>query len=309
MPRVHLRHSNGIQPSLSIRSADSFIEFQQPSGYNGRPIDLKISLTGDALESSCSVELRQELATSLSETPPGELAEAILQDVRKLFAPPHVANQRPLSLITQELELDEPRILTSRASQWSFDGHTWATLPRNITMTGASLRPVYDLDSEWKEHLQAVFDLREEPFIAFEHLHEARRGRDARFTWIEATIAAELAIKEALSRLEPRLTNLLLEVPAPPLRKLYGVILEGVAGEKSPYIKQLHEGAEIRNRLVHRPKAEKLDPQQVVDYVAVVDRAIWHLYFTRLEMKLFSVPFWPMETDIRWMPPQSPGLL
>jgi len=277
MPRVHLRHSNGIQPSLSIRSADSFIEFQQPPEYSGRPIDLKISLTGNTLESSCSVELRQELAKSLSETPPGDLGETILQEVRKFFAPLHVANWRTLSLITQELELDEPRILTSRASQWSFDGHTWATLPMNIIMTGESLRPVYHLDSEWKEHLQAVFDLREEPFIAFEHLHEARRGRDARFTWIEATIAAELAIKETLSRLEPSLTNLLLEVPAPPLRKLYGVILEGVAGEKSPYIKQLHEGTEIRNRLVHRPEAVRLDPQKVVDYVAMVDRAIWHL--------------------------------
>jgi hypothetical protein len=60
-------------------------------------------------------------------------------------------------------------------------------------------------------------------------------------------------------------------------RKLYGVILEDVAGEKSPYIKQLHKGTEIRNRLVHRPEAVRLDPQKVADYVAGVDHAMWHL--------------------------------
>jgi hypothetical protein len=137
--------------------------------------------------------------------------------MRKLLAPLHTAHQRILSLITQELELDEHGGLISGASQWSFDGHNWATLPINIIATGARLRPRYSLDAEWKDHIQAIFDLHEEPLIAFEHLHEARRHRGTRFTWIEATIAAELAIKEALARLEPRLTPVLLEVPAPPL--------------------------------------------------------------------------------------------
>lgn len=227
-------------------------------------------------ESTCSVELESKLAKVLSETPPEDFTEEFLQEMRKWFARLHTGHQRMLSLITQELELDEPRGLMSGAKQWSFDGHNWVTLPINIMATGATLRPRYSLDAEWKGHIQAVLDLKEEPFIAFEHLHEARR-RHGRFTWIEATIAAELAIKEALSRLEPRLTPLLLEVPAPPLSKLYGAILENVAGEKSPYVGKLQKGAEMRNRLVHRPEAIRLDPQEVVDYVAVVDRAIWHL--------------------------------
>jgi hypothetical protein len=158
-----------------------------------------------------------------------------------------------------------------------FDGHNWVTLPINMIAGAATLRPRYSLNAEWKGHIQAILDLHEEPFIAFEHIHEAKRDRGARFTWIEATIAAELAIKEALSRIEPRLTPLLLEVPAPPLRKLYGAILENVAGERSPYVSKLDKGAEKRNQLVHRPDAIRLDPQEVVDYVAVVDRAIWHL--------------------------------
>jgi hypothetical protein len=229
------------------------------------------------LESTCSVELPPKPAKVLSETTQEDFTEETLQEMRKLFAPLRTGHERMLNLITQEQELDEPRMLMSGSSQWSFDGYNWVTLPINIMMTGVTLRPRYSLDAEWKGHIQAIFDLREEPFIAFEHLHEARRGRGARFTWIEATIAAELAIKEALSRLEPRLTPLLLEVPAPPLRKLYGTILENVAGERSPYVSKLDMGAEKRNQLVHRPEAIKLDPQEVVDYVGVVDRTIWHL--------------------------------
>jgi hypothetical protein len=277
MPNICLRLVNGIQPPLPVESAGSPVEFQQPPAYGSVPIDLKLSPTGDVLESMCSVELPSKLAKVLSETTPEDFTEESLQEMRELFAPLRTGHQRMLSLITQELELDEPRTLMSGASQWSFDGHNWATLPINIIMTGATLRPRYSLDAEWKGHIQAILDLEEEPFIAFEHLHEARRRRGSRFTWIEATIAAELAIKEALSRIEPRLTPLLLEVPAPPLRKLYGAILENVAGERSPYVRQLHEGAEMRNQLVHRPEAIRLDPQKVVDYVAVVDRAIWHL--------------------------------
>ena len=239
MPNIYLRLINGIRPPLPVKSVGSPVEFQQPSAYGNFPIDLKLSPTGDVLESTCSVELHSKLASVLSETTPEDFTEETLQEMRELFAPLRTGHQRMLSLITQELELDEPRMLMSGASQWSFDGHNWVTLPINIIMTGATLRPTYSLDAEWKGHIQAIFDLHEEPFIAFEHLHEARRGRGARFTWIEATIAAELAIKEALSRLEPRLMPLLLEVPAPPLRKLYGAILKNVAGERSPYVSKL----------------------------------------------------------------------
>lgn len=277
MPRIHLRLTNGIYPPLPVERTDSGFEFQQPSEYAGFLVDLKILPAGDIIESMGAVELHSELAKTLSETSSGDMPESTLQEMRKLFAPLHSANQRALDLIAQELELDEPRVLTSGTSQWSLKGSTWVALPTNIIFTGESFRPRYSLDSEWSDHVQTVFNLRAEPFIAFEHLHEARRGRGTRFTWIEATIAAELAIKEALARLEPRLATLLFEVPTPPLRKLYSAILEDVAGERSPYVKQLHDGAEIRNRLVHRPEAVKLDLQKVVDYVALVDRAIWHL--------------------------------
>ena len=89
------------------------------------------------------------------------------------------------------------------------------------------------------------------------HLHRAKSENIAHHKWIDATIAAELAIKDVLSKANPDLELLLMEMPSPPLVKLYGVILEKHLGEKSPYLKRIKNGVEIRNRLVHKPYDEK----------------------------------------------------
>ena len=68
----------------------------------------------------------------------------------------------------------------------------------------------------------------------------------------------------------------LLELPSPPLRKLYGTILEEIVGERSPYVSDLHKGAEIRNNLVHRP-GTMVDSQDAVNYMGMVRHAIRHL--------------------------------
>lgn len=79
-------------------------------------------------------------------------------------------------------------------------------------------------------------------------------------------------------RLEPRFEVLLMELPSPPLHKLYGSVLEHVAGEGSPFVKELQRGAETRNRLVHRPDSPPPDPQETVNYVNAVDQALLHLH-------------------------------
>ena len=121
-----------------------------------------------------------------------------------------------------------------------------------------------------------------------QHLWEAHRSSGGRFQWIEATIAAELAVKEMLAGMEPNLRPLLMEVPSPPLRKLYGSVLEAVAGERSPYVKELHEGAERRNKMIHRPEHEEPNDQEVINYLNVVSAAIRHLL--KLHRTRRSVP-------------------
>jgi len=115
------------------------------------------------------------------------------------------------------------------------------------------------------------------PFIALRHLHRAKEEQNSRYKWIEATIAAELAIKEFLLAKHPALGPLLLEMPAPPLSKLYGSLLKEYGGEESPKKRQIEKGAEMRNRLVHRPESIHIDPQKALDYVNDVEVAIFHL--------------------------------
>lgn len=66
-----------------------------------------------------------------------------------------------------------------------------------------------------------------------------------------------------------------MEVPSPPITKLYGPILERYLGERSPFIRELEEGARMRNRLIHRTAAP-VDAQAAIKYVRVVEAAILH---------------------------------
>ncbi len=55
----------------------------------------------------------------------------------------------------------------------------------------------------------------EEPLIAMTHLHRAVNEPLPRHKWIDATIAAELAVKEFLIRKCPELRSLLERLPSP----------------------------------------------------------------------------------------------
>jgi len=137
--------------------------------------------------------------------------------------------------------------------------------------------PVRNMSTDIAKDLERILARQERPFIAYEHLREAYRSSDFRFAWIQAAAAAELGIKEALLRLEPRLDPLLLEVPAPPVEKLYGRILEHYGGEKSPFAGGLQKGAARRNRIIHQPRPAKISSDDRNDYLATVSRALRHL--------------------------------
>jgi len=114
--------------------------------------------------------------------------------------------------------------------------------------------------------------------MALRHLHRARRESIPRYKWIDATIAAELAIKEFLIRVRPELQTLLIELPSPPLHKLYGPVLESFGYEKSPKLKEISKGAQRRNELLHRPSAEDATHEEASQYVDDIEVAIKHLF-------------------------------
>jgi len=118
----------------------------------------------------------------------------------------------------------------------------------------------------------------EEALVATSYLHQARNSDNRRYQWIYATMAAELAIKEILVRIEPKLQVILEELPSPPLQKLYGDVLESVAGVRSNSLSTLQNGARKRNQLVHNPNSPTPTFNEVNEYIDFIeDRVKWLL--------------------------------
>jgi len=89
-----------------------------------------------------------------------------------------------------------------------------------------------------------------------------------------------LAIKEFLIRFKPEIATLLLEMPSPPLHKLYGDVLESFGLQRSPKVKEIAKGIEIRNKLVHRPEENIISSEEAIKYVQDIEVAIYHLLFS-----------------------------
>lgn len=133
------------------------------------------------------------------------------------------------------------------------------------------------LDENTHCAIQEALALNTMPLIAMRHLHRAKHADLPRYQWIDATIAAELAVKEVLCRARPEMELMLMEMPSPPFSKMYGSLLKHYLGEESPFRQQLIYGQEKRNALVHRPTSVQVGMQEANDYVEVVEGAIFHL--------------------------------
>lgn len=188
------------------------------------------------------------------------------------------ATRKVLNLIKycfKQIELSES-LFSVKDTYWSVDKVKW----KRLAMLGRAVGELRDfvyLNENTAKIIQKYVGDGLEPFFALRHLHKAKVEGNPRYKWIDATIAAELAIKEFLIRVKPELEPLLLELPSPPLPKLYGQVLESYTNERSPKLNELRKGAETRNRLVHRPKETRIDAQESIKYAQDVEIAIYHL--------------------------------
>jgi len=190
----------------------------------------------------------------------------------------HDATKRVVSLIKYYLghAYISEQLFSMKETKWGESIDCPYYLPNRLFASG-SVESSKPLRSDTISHVQSALDNNLLPLIAMRHLHRARSEEISHHKWIDATIAAELAVKEVLAKAHPQLEPLLMEIPSPPLSKLYGVILEEYMGEKSPYLKQIRNGVEVRNRLIHRPEATVIDQQEANDYVVCIEAAIFHL--------------------------------
>jgi len=133
-------------------------------------------------------------------------------------------------------------------------------------------------------------------FLAFKFLNSALNDEVPEFKILDATTAAELAIKEFLIRKNPSLEKLLSELQSPSLPKLYGPILEEYSsgnqkkGEKSPRRKILDYGNQLRNKIVHTPSNLEIPEGYAFFYCKNVESAICHL----LTLLYPTDPLWKM---------------
>lgn len=204
--------------------------------------------------------------------------ETFKEDIYFISTNLGVATKKVISLIKYYLRHSyiSETLIAEKGSKWGETIECPYELPMrtSISISSESSEP---LRENTINNIQSALNSNLYPLLAMRHLHRAKSENIAHHKWIDATIAAELAIKEVLSKANPDLELLLMEMPSPPLVKLYGVILEKYLGEKSPYLKHIKNGVKIRNRLIHKPYDEKIDHQDANDYVTYIEAAIFHL--------------------------------
>ena len=149
--------------------------------------------------------------------------------------------------------------------------------PCNAIYITTNARGIITLSADSATEIQRYLLTDFQPFFALRHLHKAINEFNPRYKWIDATIAAELAIKEFLIRLRPEIETLLLEMPSPPIDKLYGSVLKSFTGQSSPKLRELRDGMVMRNKLLHRPTETTVTSEEANAYVADVESAIYHL--------------------------------
>jgi len=190
-----------------------------------------------------------------------------------------ISTKRVLNAIKyclKQIELEE-ELFSIKGTFWSIDKENWQVFPGGRLLAVLSARNMEALNKKSVRLLEDYLVKGPAPFLYLSFLHRAKRERNPKYRWIDATIAAELAIKEFLIQFKPEIEPVLFEVPSPPLHKLYGSILESYTGKRSPKLKEIAEGARVRNLLVHRPEKIKIDDQESINYVGHVEAAIGHL--------------------------------
>ncbi|PWG78050.1 hypothetical protein [Pararcticibacter amylolyticus] len=175
-------------------------------------------------------------------------------------------------------ELDE-NFTSNGVPEWSEDGVAWNKIPMKYRATWKPSGPVYYLPESLLPWLPLIAKKGIKPFFAFNHLHKAFNEFNTRHQWINATICAELAFKEFLATYDDKCVSLITYAPSPPLPILYKQVLFEQTGEKSPFAKELGDGATIRNNLIHKPKYPSPSKDETNEYLHVVQSAILHLQY------------------------------
>jgi hypothetical protein len=135
-----------------------------------------------------------------------------------------------------------------------------------------------------KAAIQSHIDNTVEPFLASHHLYKAKKESDPRYQLMNIALALELGIKEYLVRKKPdiEVEVLINELPSPSLDKLYGIVLQSFAKQKTPVkMDIIQEISKKRNRLVHRvikSAEENANKAEIKKFLKATEIALFHLW-------------------------------
>lgn len=245
-------------------------------------IALTLSADGGHVRGEAHRDVDAATLESLTAWPPERaFRQADAPHVAEVLIEVAEAKRHLLALIDQELAFLAIHELNAGPTEWSADSITWHSFPHLGISAHVSVRSLDRMTLDRAQKIQSLLDAGEAAMVAYRQLQYAEQIRPNDASWIIATVAAEIAIKETLSSMEPALEQLLDEVPSPPIGVLYGKILMGLSGESSPFVKQLQEGAARRNRLVHRASRSTPSHDERDAYIQVVAGAIEHLIAVR----------------------------
>lgn len=251
------------------------------------PIQEKPSVRLIINSNDCSIDAYQEVEVSgdlykvlQSKTVDGgKLSPKIQKQISDMEEDINYATKKTLNALKFFFNWEDmsESLYSVKGTYWSNDQIQWERVPLILTAI-VQFKNTINLTENTSKYIQNYLDGEGwEPFLALRHLQKAKTEPNSRFKWIDATIAAELAIKEFYIRLVPQIETLLLEVPSPPLTKLYGSVMESLINVKSPKLKEISKGVEIRNKLVHRPSEIDIDMNEANKYVEDIEQAIYHL--------------------------------
>lgn len=278
--RLFLQRRDTINGEFHFSEEDEIINLTVPI-ENGEPVEIKIFTKDKSIEANQEVKINQSFLNNLYEE--AEKKKFHYSDDISIFTEKSIhlnnAVEKAIYAIRFFLNLQglDKQLKSSNGVYWSLDKVNWNSYPRRLNAHLTVHSPT-ELTNETSSYIQAYLNGQSwEPFIAFQFLYKAKSESNTAFKWINATIAAELAIKEFFIRYNPEYETFILEIPSPPLYKLYGSILESIFGVKSPVLKSIQKGVEVRNRLVHRPNTEKIEIDRANTYVEEIEYAIFHL--------------------------------
>lgn len=279
--KIFIKGEYTIQGDCYFTNSAEIISFNVPINNNSADVQVNISPNDKGVQAIQEVEVESYILKKLES---GELnahrfSKQIKTQLLELTNDLDYAMQKTLYAIKSFYnwgELDHS-LYSIKDTYWSLDKKQWHTYPRALEASFVLNEHIH-LGKENASYIQKYLDGDLwEPFVAFSFLDKAKREPNPVFKWINATIAAELAIKEFFIRYNPQLKSLIMEVPSPPLHKLYGTILKSFIGIESPKKKVIEKGVITRNDLVHKPNQVKIDANKANNYVEEVELAIYHL--------------------------------